>query len=862
MSTPLSILPNHAGTNLAEISPLLKLGEGDKNPQTSLQEAIKERFLHFKNHQQATWDEMNRAGEEVSLFMQGKQYLMPNPLKAGGWLPYKVAEKGPMGRGSEGVKRALSIMQYHTSGNLEKWLSSNPDIIITPGVESDDAYESAQAARIIVDHYEKKFFNNKARLQIEECLEGLTFGTYIWRLGFDATLKSITAYRQIFENREIKIGQGWGKCGDCGNEGGSDDFSEEGNGVYTCPDCQGEAMVIPPASDEMPTLARTETVELGDFNLGLVPFSQCRWDLKYHADESPWMIIRKRTTMSAVRQLLGNIEIPGDGGGDVGLDVVDHLAYSGTAQAGYSRSEDRPSLYKEPATIEEFWMSADEYGDIRLQRSVRTVSGQETPGGVRLGDHFKGKSICVIGLNEMSTVLGIYAEDHRDYIVQGKWYAKKGTGVGRGLQDLTEVQKVFNSDHQIIHNYLRNSSTPSMLVAAGVLDEGDSRAISIPGRNITVPLAALSEGLTLDQIVRPAFQPQSVPAQTFQFTYDRLGEFAQFASHFLPFTGGIPGVDNSTATGANITQAATDALYTPPFSVKGEVHQLIFEKLIKQYPKRFPVDRQFSLGGKYGSHTGSYLVKANLCTDLTYEVVKDSWLPRNSFRKQQSYVGFFQLFGGYAGYLQARTADAKRVADVERAFDLELKSDESNVAHSLCFKRVRQMQQSVGVANDPVALIQQIQPPISPAELGHEVKRTWLQEWLDSDPGQSAQPPLRAAVEQLVMLHSQFATQQASYLADQQGQVQVAGAQPGIQAQQEAQSQAANQQVEQQAQGLALKGAEAIGGQMLSQADLENKATEQNLEHSHEQRMNDEKAAGREHGLAIQAVGQAIKGRQ
>jgi hypothetical protein len=842
-ANPQTIIPAHGGINLAELSPLLKLGEGDKNTSTSLQEAFKERFQHYKSLEQSTWDEMYRSGEEVALFLQGKQYLMPNRLVPGGWVPYKIS-----GRQNEQEKRALSVMQYHCSGNLEKWLSSNPDILITPGVESDEAYESAQAAKIIVNHYEKKFFANKARLQIEECLEGLTFGSYIWRLGFDQGLKSLTAYREIFENRTVKLGPGWGKCGDCGNEGGYEDFIHvEGEGISLCPKCHSEALVIAPATADMPSLVNRVPVEMGDFTIGLVPFSQCKWDLRVHADESSWLIIRKRTTNSAVRQILGNIRLPEGGASDVGLDITDRLAYSGQAQVGYTGSHERPTLYKEPATIEEFWMSPDEYGDIILQRQADTVSGQSIPSGVRLGERFKGKSICVLGLNEMSAILGIFVEDHRDYIVQGKWYAKKGTGAGRGLQDLTEVQKVFNSDHQKIHTYLRSVSTPSMLVASDVLgEEGKGRYIGTPGMNIPIPFHMLAEGVTMDQLVRPAFQPQSVPAQFFEFTYNRLGEFAQFASHFLPFTGGIPGVDNSTATGANITQAATDALYTPPLSVKGEVRQLIFEKLIKQYPQRFPVDREFPLGGKHSAHTGKYLVKANLCTDLTYQVVRDSWLPRNSFRKQQSYAGFFAMFGGVMGYLQARKADPERVDDVVRAFDLELESEERNVAHSLCFRRVRQMQAQANLVADPLMLVGvqmvpdpagqpegqfavtgqgAIQPPISRAEPAHEVKRQWLMEWLDSDTGLTAGPVMRQAVELLIVLHTQFAGQQASMLAMQQGAVQMAGQAPIVEAQRQQQAAQFEQGLAQQEQGMEMEATRAIGEQAVRDAELEAEAT-------------------------------------
>jgi len=863
-ATSLSLLPSHEGANLAPIKPLLKLGEGDKKPQAALDEAIKERFQHYLKQEQSTWDEMIKAGEEVAHFISGKQFLMPSPYSTGPrWLSYPV-----VGGGTPSERRALSHMQYHTSGNLEKWLNSNPDVRVRPGVESDDAHEAAEGAGIVVDHYEPKFYG--ARVSIAECLEGLTFGSYVWRLKIDPTLKSITAYRQIFENREVKIGPGWGKCGDCNYEGSAQDFTEvPGEGIYTCPKCHAEALVIPPASDQIPTLKNTEPVELGDFNLELQSFAQCRWDLKYHADESPWMIIRRRDSESSLKQLIGNVKIPGGGTSDLGLDVVDRLAYSGQARAGKSDGSSKKTLYKDPVTIEEFWMSPAEYGDIVLRQTTETVSGETIPSNVPLGEIAKGQNICVLGVNEMSAVLGIFIEDHRDYIVQGKWYSKTGTGAGRGLQDLTEVQKVFNSDHQQTHTYLRSSSTPAMLVASEVLgEENKSRYINTPATNIPVSIANLAEGVSLDQLVRPAFQPTGVAPQFFEFTYNRLSEYAQFASHFMPFTGGLPGVDNKTATGANITQAATNALYTPVLSVKGEVRRLVAEKLVKLYPKHFPVDRYFPLGGKHQKHSGKWLKGATLDTDLLFEVVADSWNPRNSYIKRQDYAGFVQLFGGVAGWMQARQLDPERVGDMERTFDLELDSETRNVAQSLCFRRVRQIQQAASIVQDPMQLVgvqpaidpQQptgltitgqgaIQPPVSQAEPGHAIKRQWLMEWLDSDDGLEAPMPVRGAVEVLIQLHTQLDGQHGAILAKQQGEVQVAQAQPGMEAQQQAMQAEGQQQIAQQEAQLELGAKEAMGQQLVNQADIETEAEKQELEESHLAAMNQLKAQDREHRM-------------
>src|SRR5688572_8170490 len=95
MSTPLTLLPQHDGANLAPVRPLIKLGEGDKNPASALDDAIRERFSHYLKQEESTWKEMISAGEEVANFISGKQFLMPSPYSTGPrWLAYPVVGGG------------------------------------------------------------------------------------------------------------------------------------------------------------------------------------------------------------------------------------------------------------------------------------------------------------------------------------------------------------------------------------------------------------------------------------------------------------------------------------------------------------------------------------------------------------------------------------------------------------------------------------------------------------------------------------------------------------------------------------------------------------------------------------------------
>lgn len=807
-----SPFPAHDGKNYTDLTHLLRAGEQSPNVQSSLQEAFRELHLHYRDLDNQSWQEMIYAGEMVSNFQTGKHFVTPSPYTPGRWLPYRVENPG------QEERRALSIMQWHLTSQLEKWQTSNPDILVKPGVEDDEAYEAAEGMKLIVSHYERKFYG--PTITIQECLQGNCYGSYIWRLKPDPS-QPIQTYREMFANREVKIGPGYGTCGDCPHQGSESDFKaipdEEGGG-YQCPKCGGDARVET-ASQIIPTMTGHEPVSLPDIALSLELLPACRWDLHGTVQDSEWMIIEKRTTMTAIRQLFGNVRIPGNPGSNIGLDVIDRMAYNGQATAGHSNSQGRrPKLFKEPVTTHENWWSPNQYGDIKFTSPVKTVEGGEIPAGVRLGDFFKGARICTLGLNDYSMMPYMGVEDHRDYMSQGAWYSKMGTGAGRGQQDLVEVQKRLNSDDQQLHTFWRATATPAMGILTGILgEESKGRYIGAPNKNVYINRTNLPEGWKVEDAVKPLFQAPQASGQFAEYTYRRLEEYAQKASHALNMTSGLPGVSNSTATGANITQAITDGLFLPPLSIKGEIREDVARKLGKLYPKMFPVDRYFPLGGKYTQQTGKFIAGKDLDMLLVYEVVKDSYLPRNSYLRRQDYTVFGNVMVALSGVPNYLTPDV--IGDLEKTFDLSRSDEPRNVARGICFRRVRQMQQLAQMTQDPMALIAQLQPPVvAPSvnpftgqpELGpsptfivepsHSLKIEWLSDWLDCDQAQESPITLRMAVAQLIQLHFKAEGMKQSAMAAQQGQAGVAGSLPGMIAQHvgEQYSQASQPEQEQQ----------------------------------------------------------------
>ena len=788
--TPLS---SPAGVNYAPSVPLLALGRDNKSPDDYLWSCLKERFQHYNTQNQTVWNDMYDSGEQVASFIVGKQFLMPNPMLRGGFIPYSP----PTG---ETRKRAMNIVQFYTSNCLWKWCLSNPDIQVSPGVDTDEAEESAVAAGVIVDHYEREFFS--PRIVIAEAHQGICWGSYIWRLYPDTNKPLGHAVREVFENRTISAGAGYGHCTECDFESTADQFqqveSPDGQRNGVCPECAGTAYLEQPQG-EIPTVAQQYQVPVFDLSAKLVPFTNAKWDLRFTAEDSPWLIIRERTNMGVIKAMFGDVRIPDASGqstsdSDRGLDIAERLAYIGQPQAGYGRStEQRPTLFKQPVTIEEFWAAPEIYADITLKSDTQTVSGQSIPKG-RLIESFPD-GLLVQGLNQMTTIIGIYKERHEPYICQGAWYSRPMSGAGRGLQDLVEVQKRVNADDSQIHNYLRATSTPAMLVMEGALGEEDRAMYAgMPGENIPIQMNNLPEGAKPTDAIQPAFTPASVSGQMFQYTYERLNNFAQIVSHITDFSAGLPGVNNKTATGARITQANSNALFTAPLQVKAEIRRNLMSKTVALYRQHVPIARFFPLKGKYGRMQGKLLAGANICNDLVFDVVPDSEIPKNAEIQRDDYTAFFLAFGNYQMYQMAKQNDPEMVRDVEHAFGIRTRAESYSVVASISLKRIKQMAQFAALATEPQQLLMAIQPPPDPLEDQIEAKVQWLRNWLDTDSALESPPILRAGVGELIKLLFQFGASVQTVLAGAMGQAQAAMNAPA--AEHQAALEAQNQQPE------------------------------------------------------------------
>lgn len=817
-------IPSYASVNYAPLTPLLSL-QNDPNPaQHYVQDALKERLKHYLGLEKDVWREIYNVGQLIDLFVQGKQIVRKNPITG----LYRALT--PLNEDQDTV-RAANAMQYYETNCITKDGQSNPDIAVRAAKFTDEARAAAKGGQAIVDHYAGRFYTPEYTQR--DARLAFRWGTSISRVRYDPGAAGIIVYREIAEQRSLQIGDGGGYCGACQHEDGAQAFltmpepAADENPASTppikaCPQCGSNAVTVDmPATAQTPSVVGVEPIQMGDFVCDLLPLPACKFDLSQTAENSSWFINQTSQDVHAIKSILGNIKIPTGDDEEIGLKILQQLATAGQAISGRSQFDGRRDgqQWQEKRTVTEFYMSPSDYGDIPIKGDERTLGGQPLVEGT-LEKTFPDGLVSV-WLNN-SVLLGLYAENHRRIITSRPWFQRPMSGVGRGAGDMVEVQKRINVIDSQILAYWRSTATPALLYD-DVLLEGDKPAyLGNPATSIDVSTAGLPDGKGLHDAVWQ-FAPAPIPGNFLDYSNTHLNNMMQIASHITTFSGGLPGVNNKTATGAQITDSNSNAIWLPMLELKGSAKKRQMETVLYLYPKRFPMKREFPLGGDYSQAQGVAIQGADLDTDLWLEVVKNSEQPRSPYIKRANLAEAMQAVGGVAGIVALKQQDPKMFEEISKWYDLDFAVGASNseIVAQICDKRINQLSQAMeqkmlnpvllmtpeqmptpeGVTDPMMAQQMQAQiaqmlgaeqqqaiqaaliPPVSALEPAQPEKAQHLADWLDTDLGQEAPPILRAAVEQLIKLHFGNGQGQASAIALASGQVELAGQAPGMAAQ-------------------------------------------------------------------------------
>jgi hypothetical protein len=805
----------------------------------------------LENEDKQTWDNETLKWALVYNFIEGRQ-LLRRAKYGNGWRAAPLPERTDI------PVYGFNLTGFYSEGIKSKWTQSSTDIEWRPSRETDDAIGATKAGQIAYDHYKRKLYTQSFK-QMEALLAQC--GKYARYYYYSDESKSY-ARRPVTGTEQVQFGESTYFCADCGSAGtlnqsggilpgvgadegltaqdnlggGVESFGQLGAGgsggvtapvqpdgaptlgAYdagvgdigggqaplpggqgqqpnACLDCGSPNIEIQPAEPlEVETIQGYEEYEHGDICCEEVAAFELKHDLAELPQDSPYLIRRRRIRLPVLQSKFPFLHITAAKGDNRGVQIADTLKRT-SAQGMSSWSKDSND---EPATdFIQIWLDPCMYSRCVLKSDMVTLDGETIPAGTLLADIFpKGMYMCFI--EGIDGVIELRNEHHKDFWVGQVYRQRAISSLGMGIEDIVEGNRQYNLIMSIIYTQLRTSAMPATLFDERLLPNGTSTYLGSLS-NIPVNLAALEDTRRLPDSI---FQLQPQPPTQQHFGYaDQMNGYMQLASRMTEFSGALPNVDNETATGAEIANAAAQSLFGPQLALKAEMDRRGAEIILELF-KQYCIDEVWiTLSGKRGQQDGQWLKAADIGIDMFAEVVPDSYLPQTNLERRQRWDGFLERVGGLPGLKAALQEFPEQVEQLAEIFDVDLASADYTAAAELCRLRIEQMKQAMpmlqmamqgmppvqmaadpmtgemaAVPVDPMAeagnfLLGILQPPIELEEIGHMAAISYLRSWLTTDEGREAPPELRAGVKAAIYRHLDGLMAEAQLT----GMVQMAG---------------------------------------------------------------------------------------
>jgi len=508
----------------------------------------------------------------------------------------------------------------------------------------------------------------------------------------------------------------------------------------------------------------------------LLDFPACRWDIRYRADESPYFIYESKCSTAKLEHLL-NAEVSSDGdeSENYGLQTIEQLARTGGNIEG--RGKERPygtyNQQEQENVVTQMWLQPEAYCDISLDESEPTIGGITIPKGASLLEMFP-TGLCAVGINGMKTLIGLYAENHKDHIVPGIYHYQSFSGVGKGVSDAVDVMKDMNDMHSQIRAYIKAHSMPAFGFNQDMMSEEDVRNIGKGKRAIPISFANAPDGVRGINDVIQAIVPGNPAQAVFAYAENRKADL-QMAFQVTDFSNGLPGVDNKTATGAKIGDANAETLLVPQHLNKADHRKRSYVVIYNLFKRYVDVPKWFETNAKNGITKGQYISGQKFDdVDIDFEIVANSEVPNTPFQQRDALSQLFQFTGGAPGMAQLKQMDPEFAGEIAAAYGVKLTIPSQMDIARVCRKRINQAQKmleaelatqqimsqvtgipfndedNVNLASD---IVSRLVPPISTKEIAFQLKVAWLAELLDSDELQYAPQGLRYIIEEMIDRH-------------------------------------------------------------------------------------------------------------
>jgi hypothetical protein len=794
-----------AQKNLAPVRPLLQIGTQNLSGQY-LADALKELVNDMLGRHKELFDEVARTTEVTSNFIQGKQTWVKSYWNN----QWRIA---PVERADPNRVTAINIMQFYCTTQVKMFTASNPDVEPTDEYKQREYRDKVKVAKAVWNHYESKFYT--PRFNQMEALHAIVSGNYIESVRYDHLKKGSKVFRELFENKRVRISDGHSRCFSCGTTGGWDDFVEPG-APARCPNC-GSMEVTPPeepVEQEYRSVVGMEPVQIGDLDIRLVPIQTVRFDVRGPIEESSWSIERIEIEEEKLRYYLGDLDIGlADNTTDEGLQSVRAIREAGNTLSGLA-SDYLPSTLSRMAIVDRICIKPEDVCHIKLGQDTETLSGDVLPKDARLSDFIPPEGATILAVNDGGLIIGLYTGTHHSIeMSSGVYHMRFESGIGRGSEDTVEVQKRFNRNDAQITRYGESTATPARMYVAGAVKRAHVKKIGHPMAAIPVN-RQIAEAMGTTELIK-TLQPGQIGPQFFQYTYDILNQYRQLTSHSTDFTNAFPGVDNATATGARLAKSNAESVFSPALQLKGMVRIRTAANTLKlRSGQQFEGLKQyFSFGQTENKRqVGRHVSTEEIDPNVSFTVVRDSEQPKTMYDRQIDFVNMMNVAGTAGGYQVLKQTDPKMAEALLKAFDIDLDDQSYTTMVDICetrldqalelqerfqfFQQVSMMQGMPLPEVPPESVLVGLEPSIATEEPNHMMKAKWFMDYLDSPDGQAMKNEQREIVKMFVRHHAEQEAMQQALMMQLASAAQVMGTQPEREAAAAEQQAAADQEAQ------------------------------------------------------------------
>jgi hypothetical protein len=584
----------------------------------------------------------------------------------------------------------------------------------------------------------------------------------------------------------------------------------ENNGALACPACSSPNVEVIPA-EEIPIEVVTGTTKhtLGQLKAISVPYSEIRHEITTSLECSPWARWKRRVRHEEIKAKWPKLKPPAAQTmeKDYGLEYEESMIKSTAVNNPSAQGANKER--KNYADFAQWWLQPCMYQDYTFPEDMETVAGEVIPAGTKATDIFPD-GMYVAMLDGQDTPLQVCNESHKWHWVTAPYHLRLFTGLGLGIQDGVEMQRQWNVNLGLVYTQIRTAALPGWIYDKDAIEPDSVRKLGQPQNSVPVSLRNRPDGTSIEKLVH-RMEPGQIPSHI-PWYVGQLDANMQTAMGAL-VNSGLPGNNNSTATGAQLNDQAGNQHNAPEFALKGDADQRSAYVLFELAKRHYVEPRYIPLSGKRGKQDGIWLSQADFGDgQVKFQALRDSWIPNSRFDKQEAIKALLLIFGGIEGLMMAQQTMPDFVDEVAEAFNVDIAGDMFEPTALICRQRVDQikdmapqyaqllpqmqmmaemqeMETQAAVASlspeeqqmaaeqgaipppmDPMAMlgdqmVAALMPPPCVEEPAHQIAIKWLRDLLLDDEMKEADQITRAGVFALIRTELQLAAQEAQMMA-------------------------------------------------------------------------------------------------